>query len=199
MSERTNADVVKWVTLNVLPFEADLRRTLRRLCNGQAEVDDVVQETYCKLLTLDSVEHIREPKAFLLRTAKNLVMDRMRRDAVVSIEATDDLEELVTEDTAPSAERVATARAELRWVAGLIGRLPERCKAVFTARRIEGMSQNEAAVSLGISVGIVEQETMKGMELISDMIANVGVEGLPKPVRTRKHLAVVKRTDVSHR
>jgi len=199
MSKCINGDVVKWVTANVLPFEAELRRMLRRLCDGPAEVDDVVQETYCKLLTLDSVAHIREPRAFLLRTAKNLVLDRMRRDAVVSIEATDQIEELVTEDTAPSAERVASARAELRWVVELIGRLPERCKAVFKARRIEGMSQNETAASLGISVGIVEQETMKGMELISDMIAGVGVPVPAKPVRSRKHLNVVKRTDVEHR
>ena len=37
---------------------------------------------------------------------------------------------------APTPERVVFAREELKWVLGLIGRLPDRCKSVFRARRV---------------------------------------------------------------
>jgi RNA polymerase sigma factor (sigma-70 family) len=114
-----------------------------------------------------------------VRTARNIVIDRMRRDAVVSIESMANLEELELPDVAPSPERVALARAELRWIIGLIANLPERCKEVFTARRIYGMSQMETAETLQVSEGIVEKETMRGMALISDMIARVGVHDVP--------------------
>lgn len=175
-----DADVVEWVTSNFLPFEAELRTMLRRVCTGPAEVDDVIQETYYKVLLLPSIAHIREPKGFLVRIAKNIVTDRMRRDAIVSIESMANLEDLEIADTAPSPERVALARAELRWVIGLIANLPDRCKEVFRARRIYGLSQIETADTLGISEGIVEKETMRGMALISDMIARVGVHDDPR-------------------
>ena len=168
-------DVVEWVTSNFLPFEAELRGMLRRVCASPAEVDDVIQETYYKVLQMASMDHVREPRGFLVRISKNIVIDRMRRDAIVSIEAVANLEALEIADSAPSPERVAMARAELRWVIGLIANLPDRCKEVFRARRIYGLSQNETAETLGISEGIVEKETMRGMSLISDMIARVGV------------------------
>ena len=148
---------------------------LRRVCASPAEVDDVIQETYYKVLQMASMDHVREPRGFLVRISKNIVIDRMRRDAIVSIEAVANLEALEIADSAPSPERVAMARAELRWVIGLIANLPDRCKEVFRARRIYGLSQNETAETLGISEGIVEKETMRGMSLISDMIARVGV------------------------
>jgi RNA polymerase sigma-70 factor (ECF subfamily) len=197
MSEHMDAEVVDWVTSNFLPFEAELRAMLRRVCTGPAEIDDVVQEVYYKVLVMPSIDHVREPKAFLVRMAKNIVTDRMRRDSIVRIEAMSNLEDLDIEDGAPSPERVAMARAELKWVIGLIANLPERCKEVFRARRIYGLSQHETAETLGISEGIVEQETMKGMELISDMIARVGAHDIA-PVKARKTKRISKKTNVSH-
>lgn len=177
-------DVIDWITSNVLPFEAELRLMLRRVCSGPAEVDDVVQEMYYKLLSMPGVEHIREPKGFVVRTAKNLVMDRMRRDAIVSIEAMNNLEELEVADDAPSPERVALARAELNWVMGLIANLPPRCKRVMMARRVDGMSQIETAASLGVSERVVEKEMFRGMKLIAEMVSKVGMRGKDAPGAT---------------
>jgi RNA polymerase sigma factor (sigma-70 family) len=138
---------------------------------------------------------VREPRGFLVRISKNIVIDRMRRDAIVNIEAMANLDELEIADSAPSPERVALARAELRWVIGLIANLPDRCKEVFRARRIYGLSQIETAETLGISEGIVEKETMRGMALISDMIAQVGVHD---DLRVRAHIqSAVKKNHVN--
>jgi RNA polymerase sigma factor (sigma-70 family) len=191
-------DVVEWVMSNFLPFEATLRIMLRRVCSGPAEIDDVIQETYYKILQMSSMGHVREPKAFLVRTTRNIVIDRMRRDAIVSIESMSHLEDMDFPDTAPSPERVALARAELRWVIGLIANLPARCKDVFRARRIYGLSQMETAETLGISEGIVEKETMRGMELISDMIARVGAQD-DRKLAAVNNSSTVKRTHVADR
>jgi RNA polymerase sigma-70 factor (ECF subfamily) len=185
-----DADIVDWVTSNFLPFEAELRQMLRRVCASAEEIDDVVQEVYYKVLTLPSVEHVREPKAFLVRTAKNLVLDRIRRDAIVSMETMANLDELEVADGAPTPERVAMARAELNWVMGLIANLPARCKDVVQARRIDGLSQQETAAALGVTEGIVEKEMYRGMQLISAMIGKVGMGGQAKtPARRQKRTA----------
>lgn len=181
-----DTEVVDWVTTHFLPFEAQLRTMLRRVCSRPDDVDDVVQEVYYKVLTMESIEHVREPRAFLVRMAKNLVTDRLRREAIISIDAMASLEELGVADSAPTPERVAQARSELTWVIGLIANLPDRCKQVFRARRIYGLSQKETAETLGISEGIVEQETMRGMNLISDMVGQVGLQENGKPARHHK-------------
>jgi RNA polymerase sigma factor (sigma-70 family) len=170
-----DTEVVDWLTINFLPHEAELRRMLRRVCNSPAEIDDVVQETYYRILSMASLDGVREPKPFIFRVAKNIVLDRIKRDAVVKIETMANLEDLDIADAAPSPERVVFARSELKWVIGLVAQLPDRCKAVFRARRIHGLSQQETAQSLGLTDGVVEHEMMKGMRLMSEMISSQGM------------------------
>ena len=194
-----DTEVVDWLTINFLPHEAELRRMLRRVCSGPAEVDDVVQETCYRILSMASLDGIRDPKPFVFRTAKNLVLDRIKRDAVVRIEAMANLEDLDIADSAPSPERIVFARSELKWVIGLVAQLPDRCKAVFRARRIHGLSQQETADSLGLTDGVVEHEMMKGMRLMSDMIARHGMnqEAGNAPATPKKRAG--KRSNVNDR
>jgi RNA polymerase sigma factor (sigma-70 family) len=179
MSACMDTEVVDWLTINFLPHEAELRRMLRRVCSGPAEIDDVIQETCYRLLSLPSLAHVRDPKPFVFRSAKNIMLDRIRRDAVVSIEAMANLEDLQIADAAPSPERVVLARTELKWVIGLVAHLPDRCKNVFRARRIHGLSQQETAQSLGLTDSVVEHEMMRAMKLMSELIAKYGMDQQP--------------------
>ena len=194
-----DTEVVDWLTINFLPHEAELRRMLRRVCSGPAEVDDVVQETCYRILSMASLDGIRDPKPFVFRTAKNLVLDRIKRDAVVRIEAMANLEDLDIADSAPSPERIVFARSELKWVIGLVAQLPDRCKAVFRARRIHGLSQQETADSLGLTDGVVEHEMMKGMRLMSDMIARHGMNQEAGNAPTTPKKRAGKRSNVNDR
>lgn len=177
MKAAVSGATIAWVSANVIPFEAALRIKLRRHCASAAEIDDLVQEVYYRILKMEAFEHVREPQGFLMQTAKNILTDRLRREAIVAIDAVANLEDLDVADPAPSPERVALARAELKWVLGLVANLPTRCKQVFRARKIYGMSQNETAASLGISENVVEKEMMKGLKLVSQMVAEVAVDG----------------------
>lgn len=176
MSPRIDPVLLAWVSANVIPFEARLRSKLRGICGNACEVDDLIQELYCRLLKLDTIEHIREPQAFLMQMAKNIGIDHLRRAAVVQIDAYANLDDLELIDGGATPERSAMARSELKWVFGLIANLPDRCKQVFSARRIYGLSQHETADSLGITENIVEKETVRGLKLISEMVARVGLE-----------------------
>lgn len=188
-------DTVAWVITHFLPFEAELRSVLRRVCGRPEEVDDVIQEVYSRVLDCQSLAHVREPKAFLVQTAKNLLTDKLRRESVVRIEAVASLEDLDVAGDSPDPERIAMARAELKWVIGLIANLPARCKAVFRARRIYGMSQKETAETVGISEELVEYETRRGLDLISKMIERVGMESARERAVIHKNL-FTRKTNV---
>jgi RNA polymerase sigma-70 factor (ECF subfamily) len=188
--------IVEWVSTHLLPYEAELRMKLAGVCKDAAEIDDVMQEVYCRILKLETVEQIREPREYVLRMARNIVIDQFRHNTVVEIEAVANLEEFNVEDPSPSPERVAAGRAELKWVLGLISNLPDRCQQVFRARRIYGMSQDATARSLGLSENVVEKETMRGMALISESIAKTGMHWGGDAVKSRAGKPTVRKRHV---
>jgi RNA polymerase sigma-70 factor (ECF subfamily) len=193
-----NQDIINWLTIHLLPFEAEFRLKLRRVCHRAADVDDVIQEVYCKVMQMEDVTHVQDPRGYFVQIAKNLITDRLRRDAVVNIEIMANLSELDVPDDTPGPERIVFGRAELRWVMGLIGSLPDRCREVFRARRIYGLSQKEAADSLGITEKAVEYESARGMELISEMMKRRGAHEIPAGAKSRK-INKAGKTHVSDR
>lgn len=104
-----------------------------------------------------------------MQVAKNIMLDRFRRDSALRIDILASVDDLDMLGGSPSTERVAMARSELRWVLHLIDNLPRRCRQVYRARRIHGLSQLETAVSLGLSENVVEKEMMKGARLLAEM------------------------------
>jgi RNA polymerase sigma-70 factor (ECF subfamily) len=61
---------------------------------------------------------------------------------------------------------VVASRRELGRVQQLIEELPERCRQIFTLRRIHGLSQRETAMRLGVSENVVEMQSARGLRLI---------------------------------
>ena len=193
-----NQDIINWLTVHLLPFEAEFRARLRRVCTSAADVDDVIQEVYCKVMQMNDVAHVNDPRGYFVQIAKNLITDRLRRDAVVNIDVMANLGELDIQDDMPGPERIVFGRAELRWVMGLIGKLPDRCREVFRARRIYGLSLKETAESLGVTEKAVEYESAKGMELISEMMKRQGAHDRPPSMKVRK-MNKAGKTHVSDR
>lgn len=184
-------EIVAWVSSQIVPYEAELRQKLRYICNGHGELDDIVQDIYYRLLKLSSVAHIDDPRNYLFQIARNIVIDQVRRKSVVNIDTVQNLDDLGVADLGPSPEHAAMARAELQWVLGVIANLPDRCRDVIRLRKIYGLSQAETAENLGVTENVVEKETMRGMHIISGIVARVGMSGeTPEPKRKPDHRPV---------
>jgi RNA polymerase sigma-70 factor (ECF subfamily) len=154
-----------WVGSEVLPHEAHVRAWLRRALDP-SEVEDVIQEAYCRISSLESIDHIQNGRAYLFATARALVFERIRRSRVVNFESVAEIESLNVMERTPSPERVAAGRRELARVRRLIEGLPERCRRIFELRKIEGLSQREVASTMGVAEYIVENDVAKGLKLI---------------------------------
>lgn len=158
--------LVGWVGRHILPHERRLRKWLRSAF-PTIDVDDVVQEAYCRISELKRVDHIDDPARYLFRTARNIVLEQLRRERVVRIEAASGLVEMengLVDDFSP--ERIAAGRSALQRVERLIDALPERARQVFRLRKIEDVSQREIAARLGLTENIVENEVARGLRRI---------------------------------
>jgi len=152
----------------------DLARFCRaRLGGASGDVDDVLQDIYLKVSTLDPDPPPDNPRAFLFRLTSNLLMDRWRsgqrsanRDAQWrqlnhETGAAEDL------DAAPSAETVVAGREKLARLLAALETLPPKTQSVFRLHKFEGVSYADVAVQMGISRSSVEKHMMDALRVLS--------------------------------
>lgn len=185
MRQRPHTEIIAWVGSNIVPHEAALRARLRRMSIPEQEIGDIVHDAYVRIAQLDSVAHIRDGRAYLFQTAKSVVLQQLRRQKIVRIEAASEIELASLEDEEPDPERRASARQELERVRTIIAALPDLCREIFELRRIQGIPQREIAARLGVPEHTVEAQAVRGFKLI--MKAIEGDEDAPTQTMRKTH------------
>ncbi|SRR5579871_453283 len=159
-----------WFAREILSHEDALVRYLSRIWPHREDVHDLRQEAYIRVYEAATKSRPLAPKSFLFTTARNLIVDRVRRGRVVSIEARADLDALNVLVDEVSPEQQASAHQQLRHLAEAFDLLPPRCREVVWMRRVDGLSQKEVASRLGINEGTVEKHVAKGVRLLADLL-----------------------------
>jgi RNA polymerase sigma factor (sigma-70 family) len=163
-----------WFATEILPYEAGLMRYLRRVSPRPADVADLRQETYMRVYEGAAKSLPQHPQRFLFATARNLLIDRLRRERVVSIDYTQDLESLHVNIDELSPERRLNARQELQRLSEAFDQLPPMTRAAIWLRRVEGYSQREAADLLGLNEGALESHMSRGLRAITNATLGSG-------------------------
>ena len=163
-----------WLGRNVLPHEPELRSWLRGRRISPEDIEDVIQETYSRLLMADSVAHIRSPRTYAFQIAGSILIDYLRRLKVVPISSVSNLDHLQVVSDFPSPETEAIGRDELDRLGRAISALPARMQEVFRLRRIDGLSQREVAEKIGISESTVEKHMARGFLIMSEQYGHGG-------------------------
>lgn len=164
-------ETIRWVAANIVPHEAGVRAWLRRRGAAPPEIDDVIQEAYCRLAELPGVDHIQNGRAYFFATVRSILAHDARRDRIARFEPIEDAALGGLADEAPSPERVVGSRLQLRRVLDLVAALPPAYRHAVEARRVQGLSQKEAARYLGVTEKVVENNTRRGLSLVLRMLA----------------------------
>jgi RNA polymerase sigma factor (sigma-70 family) len=162
----------EWFMRDVLPLEPMLTRFLRRNWRNEAEISDLRQEAYARIYEAAVRERPLQIKPFLFQIARNLMIDRLRKQSVVSLETMADFDWLNVSDDKPSSEAYVAARQELRLLQVALDDLPPRCRQVVLMRKIEGLSQKEVARQMGVTIETVENQVAKGMRLLAQALGD---------------------------
>ncbi len=181
------ARVLAWLGNDVLPHEAEVRLWLRKSMLARGEVDDVIQEAYCRLAGLEDVRHIGNARAYFFKTARNVVFEQMRRARVVRIETVTEIEALNIAIDEPSPEHIIGARRELARVKRLIDALPDLRRRILRMRKIDGLPQREIARRLGVTENVVENEAVRGLRAILKALAEGEVAMSPSEKIAGEH------------
>lgn len=166
-----------WFVEQVLPLQGMLERFLRRNWRDMDEISDLRQEVYARVYDGCASKRPESAQAFLLTTARNLLIDRARRTQIVSIDTYADMDAIVTTLDELSPERHVAARSELKLLQLALNLLPARCREVIELRKIEGLSQREVATRMGITEDTVERQVSKGVRALASALHDTDTGG----------------------
>lgn len=157
----------EWFIREILSHEAALTRYIARAWPNAADVPDLRQEIYVRVLETAEKARPAAPKYFLFTVARNLIIDRARRKRIVPIDLLQDCDSLNVLVDEVSPERRAGSFQQLVSLVGAFERLPQRCREVLWMKKIQDLSQKEIAGRLGLKEGTIEAHLVRGMRLLT--------------------------------
>ena len=141
-----------------------LRRFLVARVRNVADVPDVVQEVYLRMLRIPNIESIRSPEAYLFTVAQHVVQQHTLRQTAIppSVELTQMLD---LPSGSPDFDPVlATDAAQcIEHLQGAIEELSPKVRATFLLHRRDGLSIEEIGTRLGLSRPMVKKNLMKAL------------------------------------
>ena len=161
-----SSDSRQWFAQEVQPYEPTLRAYLQQRFPKLDDVDDIVQESYLKLLrSRMEGQFLHCTRSMLFVVARNLSIDRLRRQrrapfTPLAFEQSNG----VADETVGVAE-AACRDQELGLLAEAVDSLPPRCREVLRLRKIHGLSHREIASRLNLSERMVNFEVGNGIRL----------------------------------
>jgi len=164
------SQVEAWFIREVLPLEASLMSFLQSVYRNSHEVADVRQDVYASIIAAARKSIPDRAKFFVFAVARNLLIDRVRRERVISIDTVSDLDELGLAADEPEQDRALIARDELRKVRAAIDQLPPKCREAIVLRRIEGFSGREIALRMGINESTVSHHINTGVRILAEKL-----------------------------
>lgn len=139
-----------------------LKHWLTRKLHSAFDADDVAQDTFLRVMNGESLAAIRDPKSFLCTIAKRVMVDLFRRHALEK--AYMDMLAQLPEALAPSPELHQLQLETLQQIDRMLDGLSAKARQAFLLSQLEGLTYNEIALRLSVSVSSVKKYVAKATE-----------------------------------
>lgn len=158
-----HTEQARWFAEEVQPHEPDLRAWLGRRFPGLSDVDDLVQDSFLKLVRARNSGRVAEARPYLFAVARNAALDRFRRDRVSGLGRAVDADSVALVGESADAAALSDRDRQMTMLTEAIEALPTRCRLVLKLRKLQGLSHREIAGRLGVSENTVNAQIAKGV------------------------------------
>lgn len=183
----------RWFVDEVLPHERTLLAAAARMCSTADEARDLVQEVFTRMLATEGWQAIGDPLGYMLRMARNIVIDRLRRSKVVEFRRILDIEDFDVEDDAPDQHRILAGKHAVEELERALAELPEPCRIAFVRCRMENQSPSVIARELDMSLSTLEKRLARAIQLLAAAL------DIQLPTRRERGQDEVSMTKSTHR
>ncbi len=158
----------------VLKYQRRLIRQIFMMLGRVGTAEDIVQEAFVKgYLALDSFEINRPFYPWITRIARNLALNRIKRDSKMSVFSELDETEIEVPDVSDNPLNSLIEKEDDRRLAQAVLTLPIPFRTVFVLRMVEKMSYEDIAKKLKISVGTVNSRLSRAREKLVEMLKDL--------------------------
>jgi RNA polymerase sigma-70 factor (ECF subfamily) len=143
-----------------------LYRAARAWTRSREEAEDLVQETYARVLARPRLLRNEDELGYLLRALRNTLISQRRAES--RRPATTELVDEVTVGTRAGDNPVEAA--EINRVYAAIAELPEEFREAIVAVDVVGLSYPEAARTLGVPEGTVTSRLFRARDRVARIL-----------------------------
>lgn len=129
----------------------ELRSFLRNRGLTDDTAADLTQDSFVRLMTANPTAQEHNPRAYLFRISRNLLIDHRRRESSAPFSQVSEAKIHAVADPKPSAETVVYDKQRLALSDAALAELPERTRRAFELYRLEEMTIAEVAEKIGLS------------------------------------------------
>jgi RNA polymerase sigma-70 factor (ECF subfamily) len=146
-------------------YGSRLRRFLSVRLRNTADVPDLAQEVFLRLLRVDGYESIRSPEAYLFTIASHVIHQHAvrRSSEPVSVDIAEVFSELRTSSSDDPPDQVAHAQ-RLAELERILDHLPTRVATALVLHRVAGYSVQEVGDELGVSRETAKKYLARALE-----------------------------------
>jgi RNA polymerase sigma-70 factor, ECF subfamily len=159
-----------------------LYRAAWGLCGSREEAEDLVQETFVRVMARPRILRREDDLGYLMRALRNTFLTGRR--AAGRRPAPEPLEgrlELLEDSGARTPESIA----ESREVYGAIAVLPQKCRDALVAVDVLGLSYREAARALRVCPETITSRLYRARKLVVARLGEAGREPRARPAESR--------------
>lgn len=138
-------------------YTSEFESYLLRETGSREEAAELAQDAYLRLVQLEGLDRIEQPRAYLFRSAVNLIRDRNRRRKVRAADLHVPIDNLEMADPAVPADEAFADKQTLNLFESAMYELEDRRRQAFLLHRFGEHSHAEIAQTMGISVSFVEK------------------------------------------
>jgi RNA polymerase sigma-70 factor (ECF subfamily) len=141
-----------------------LRRYIRRRVRNEADVAELVQDVYLRLMNRNGAERLHQaPESYLFRTAINVIRDRHRRNTARSADRHVAFDDEFATARAGNPETLLASRQLSRILLQSISELSPSTREVFLLRLIYELSYRDIAARTRIPLRSIERYMSQAM------------------------------------
>lgn len=149
---------------DALQFRPALLHYFRRKTSNANEIEDLVQDVFLRIAARGGADPVGNLGGYIFQTAASVAADRHRRQIVRHVEDHVPFDPEAHADADFDAAHILEKRQSLHSALAVLNGLPERTRAIFAMRRLEGQSYRDIAKIFGISVSAVEKHMLRATQ-----------------------------------
>jgi RNA polymerase sigma factor (sigma-70 family) len=151
-----------------------LVRSIMKMSVEPQDVDDILQESFIRVLRSDAKQQISSPKGYLFVVSRNLVLKKLMQQSKEIHTELDDA--LIEDDVDNSVEKELYQKIKFERFSNVLSLLPEKNRRAILLRKLYCLSHKEIATKMGVSVSSVEKYIATGVKQCKQSLCAQGYE-----------------------